>query len=275
MNWTLFLLGMFGALLVTYIAQSEPIPEFRPLFDVSDDIADAKACSEDIACLRKFRASAMKFVPTATATVAGPPNPPNGPSNTSPMTCTECSEVISKEEKIKQGLQRTIHRSQYISRGLGFLIYVVMGGVLAGLLTEHVQISLTSTSAVPDTLKAFLIGATWISYLTVIGIQATSTNVDSTIKSAKDSILSAVQNQQQQQEADAQSLAEKIKAAVSGYLAGQSQEVQQPMLDAIESQVSIQSLESAKTRAASLTNQVRSELDVARAGAKRRVRGIL
>ena len=180
MDWGLFLLGMLGALLTVYLAKQEGIPEFRPLFNISEKEKEAREQRDHIKKTEKHideiqaRLEAESFPEDAVARLT---------------TVLKSSQDELRDERIRlQRLEREIKQSQIISRTLGFLFYIILGGVFGSLLADRVQVKGLSGD-LPDYFESIVIGATWTSYLSVIGFSQVGKKVDEKIEAAKKEIV--------------------------------------------------------------------------------------
>jgi len=180
MDWGLFLLGMLGALLTVYLAKQEVIPEFRPLFNISEKEKEAREHRDHIKKTEKHideiqaRLEAESFPEDAVARLT---------------TVLKSSQDELRDERIRlQRLEREIKQSQIISRTLGFLFYIILGGVFGSLLADRVQVKGLSGD-LPDYFESIVIGATWTSYLSVIGFSQVGKKVDEKIEAAKKEIV--------------------------------------------------------------------------------------
>jgi hypothetical protein len=160
MDWVFFLPGMLGALLTVYLAKQEIVPEFRPLFDTSKKekeagehrghIKETEKHIDDLQAKLEAESVAEEVVTRLTIVLN-----------------TSLSELREERTRL-QRLEREIKQNQVISRGLGFLFYIVLGGVFGALLAGKVQVEGMS-GKLSDFFKSIVIGATWTSYLSVLG----------------------------------------------------------------------------------------------------------
>jgi hypothetical protein len=140
MNFDHFLLGLLGAAVAVYIFKQQAIPEFRPLFDSTDQVKEAIELRERIK-RRRDRLDASG----------------EGARD----------DQLSGYTARLAELEKTIRMSQIVSRLLGVLLYVGLGGVVAGLLTDSIDVE-----GVSNNFEAVAIGATWTSYLAGLGLRS-------------------------------------------------------------------------------------------------------
>lgn len=176
MDAYLFFLGALGALITVYLYKQVIIPEFRPLFDISEMLDEKDKRIDHIESTRKeldrLQAELEK-------------NSMNQDSEKRLkfLICSTHKE-IAEETKRLETLEHTIKRGQYTSRGLGFLVYIILGGVFGALLAGKVEIE-GWTGDLPNYFQSLLIGATWTSYLSVIGFKTIKDKTDKELESAK------------------------------------------------------------------------------------------
>jgi len=161
MDFVLFLAGMLGALLTVYLAKQEIIPEFRPLFDTSEKEKEAKEHREHIK-------KTEKHIDEIQAKLESESLPEKDVDRLKTVLLTSQEELREERKRLRE-LELEIKQSQIISRGLGFLLYIVLGGIFGSLLADKVQVEGLSGN-LPDIFKSMVIGATWISYSSIIGL---------------------------------------------------------------------------------------------------------
>ncbi|KPL24741.1 MAG: hypothetical protein AMJ75_02950 [Phycisphaerae bacterium SM1_79] len=189
MDFGLFFLGMLGAILTVYLAKQEVVPEFRLLFDTSDKEKEAnrhrahiKQTEDDIDGVQ----TQLK-TPQLEETLAQ-----------RLMKVLESNQVELRDERTRlQTLEREIKQSQVFSRGIGFLLYIVLGGVFGSLLSGKVKVEGLSGD-LPNFFEAIIIGATWTSYLSVIGSSRVSKKVDEKIEAARSEIVERANKRQKE-----------------------------------------------------------------------------
>lgn len=167
----LFLLGALGALLTVYLAKQEVIPEFRPLFDTTEKEKEARRYQDHIEMTEKH-------IDDIEARLEKEHLPPDEAARLETVINTRQSE-LKDERTTLQGLEREIKQNQIISRGLGFLFYIVLGGVFGALLTGLVHVE-GWTGDLPKFFQSIVIGATWTSYLSTIGFRSGQKKEDET-----------------------------------------------------------------------------------------------
>lgn len=183
MDWGLFLFGMLGALLTVYLAKHEVIPEFRPLFDTSEKVKEAKEHQNHIK-------KTEKHIDDIQAKLEAETLPENAVTRLTTVLKSSQDEIRDERARL-QTLEREIKQSQVFSRSVGFLFYIILGGVFGSLLAGRVQIEGLSGD-LPNFFESIVIGATWTSYLSVIGFSQVGKRVDEKIEAAKKEITEAV-----------------------------------------------------------------------------------
>lgn len=175
-DWGLFLLGALGALLTVYLAKDDVIPEFRPIYDTSDDIKERKDIQDRIADLEKEMADNQKRLD-------------KGPLSAEETTQLQVSlaslhQSVEEERSREKVLEDEIRHGQIISRSLGFVFYILLGGVFGSLLAGLVQVPGFSGS-LPTYFQSVVIGATWTTYLSTIGLKSGQKKVDETVNAGQ------------------------------------------------------------------------------------------
>lgn len=132
MNWELFLFGMLGALLTVYLAKHEVIPEFRPLFDTSEKVKKAREYQNHIK-------KTEKHIDDIQAKLEAESLTENAVTRLTTVIKTSQDEIRDERSRL-QILEREIKQSQVFSRSVGFLFYIILGGVFGSLLAGRVQI---------------------------------------------------------------------------------------------------------------------------------------
>jgi hypothetical protein len=176
MDIGLFLLGALGAILTVYLARQEVIPEFRPLFDTSEREKEATEHREhikktegeidDIQSRLKEELLEADLADRLTTVLK-----------------TTLSE-LSAERNRQKALESEIKQGQIISRSIGFVLYIILGGVFGALLAGKVQVE-GLNGDFPDYFESIVIGATWISYLSTIGVRSDQKKVDERIEAGR------------------------------------------------------------------------------------------
>lgn len=160
MEISLFFLGALGAIIVLYLAKQTVIPEFRPLFDTTGKEQEAdihkthtKEIEKDINEIQeKLKQSKLEA---------------DEAERLKMVLETSLSELQIERTRL-QKLESSIMCGQIITRSLGFIIYVILGGVFGALLTGYVSVE-GLTGNLPKAFEAVVIGASWTTYLSVIG----------------------------------------------------------------------------------------------------------
>jgi hypothetical protein len=165
----LFLLGALGALLTVYLAKQEVIPEFRPLFDTTEKEKEARRYRDHIEMTEKHIDDIEERLEKESL-------PRDEVARLEAVINTRQSEFKAETTRL-EGLEREIKQNQVISRGLGFLFYIVLGGVFGALLTGLVHVE-GWTGDLPKFFQSIVIGATWTSYLSTIGFRSGQKKAD-------------------------------------------------------------------------------------------------
>jgi hypothetical protein len=224
-NVGLFFLGALGALLTVYLAKQEVIPEFRLIFDTADmekEVRDhqdhIKKTEKDIDDIQgKLR---EESVPTDLA------------QRLTTVLSSSLSEVQAERERV-ENLERGIMRSKAFSRSLGFLSYIVLGGVFGFLLAGKIKVEGLSGD-LPVYFQSIVIGATWTTYLSTIGIRSGQDKADNRIEAVKKEAgekIEALKNELTPKVAEKVAAAEKAEKVQTPILAG---EVEKMMVEKID-----------------------------------------
>lgn len=159
----LFLLGALGALLIVYLAKQQVIPEFRPLHDIADSEAEIKNHQEHINKLQKE-------IDTIQENLQKDEIPEQRAQRLETVLKYAESELIAERQRL-QVLERKIAQSQNFQRGLGFFLYIVLGGAFGALLAGKVTVmGLDPKLDLPKYFESIIIGATWTTFLSTIGV---------------------------------------------------------------------------------------------------------
>lgn len=159
-----FLFGSFGALLFVYIAKDVAIPEFRPLYDITEIQREARRHRKHIEYTEIEIDSLQERLKNSSSTS-------EDTQVLSGVLASYLKEIEAERNRL-QILESEIKQGQILSRGLGFFFYIILGGVFGTLLSGQVDITFIS-EGVSNYLESFVIGATWTSYLSSIGIRST------------------------------------------------------------------------------------------------------
>lgn len=163
MDMSLFLFGALGALLTVYLAKQEVIPEFRPLFEISEKEKEVIEHQDHIRMTEKH-------IDDIQAKLEAGSLDEDYAARLTTVLNTSLSELQAERNRLKM-LERDIKQKQIISRGLGFLFYIALGGVFGSLLAGRVQVGGLSGD-LPNVFESIMIGATWTTYLSAIGFRA-------------------------------------------------------------------------------------------------------
>ncbi|MEA3346066.1 MAG: hypothetical protein U9Q78_07495 [Chloroflexota bacterium] len=164
------------------MAKQEVIPEFRPLFDTSEKEKEAREHQNHIKKTEKHIDDIQARMETESL--------PEDAVTRLTAVLNSSQEELQNERTRLQRWEREMKQSQVISRSLGFLFYIVLGGVFGSLLAGRVQVEGVSGD-LPNFFESIVIGATWTSYLSVIGFSQVGKKVDEKIEAAKKEIVDA------------------------------------------------------------------------------------
>src|SRR2546423_1863402 len=148
----LLLLGAAGALITVYLVKQTPIPEFRPLFDTTQSEVDAAALRDHIQKTKKEIDDLQDRLRQELISADLAPRLKE--------VIDTSQRGLELEQAELKGLERQIRQSQIFSRGVGFLVYIVLGGVLGALLAGRVKVE-GLAGDLPVYFQSLLIGATW------------------------------------------------------------------------------------------------------------------
>ncbi len=184
MDIVLFCFGALGALLTVYIGKQEIVPEFRPLFDTSEKEKEAIRHRNHIKWTEQH-------IDTIQARIEDPSTSDNDATKLQIVLETSLKELQAERERL-QILEHEIKQSQVISRALGFLFYIVLGGVFGSLLAGQVKIE-GLRNDLSIYLQSMVIGATWITYLSVIGLNQINKKINEEIETLRKEIQQIVE----------------------------------------------------------------------------------
>jgi hypothetical protein len=169
-----FLLGLFGALVTLYLAKQVVIPELRPLYDTTDMEVESKSLRALTDDARQRIAAVLNQLATETRRSADLSRQLDG-----------LQTSLNSNQKRLDVLEGRLLRSQMMSRGLGFLLFVILGGVVAYLLTGRVTVT-GFQGTLPQGFQAIAIGAGWTGFLSVFGIRNIQESATKQVDAVKD-----------------------------------------------------------------------------------------
>ncbi len=156
MEWVDIVAGWVGAAAVLLVLQEEVVPELRALFDTADDV-------EAITALRDRLRGTGAEIDVVQAQLSSS-------DELSESALTRKQELLRSLEREREAdsseLQRreaTVRRHQLIVRTVGYVFFVVIGGLVAGLLADQFN-----AEGISSELQAVIIGGSWISILSGI-----------------------------------------------------------------------------------------------------------
>jgi len=163
LNWEEFLLGAMGALLTIYLRKQEIIPEFRPLFDTFAIEREAVELQDRIKIIQNK-------IDGAQDQLGKNPQAENQITEHHKIEIESLHKGLEEERARLRIIERKIIWSQVVSRSLGFLFYIGLGGVFGTLLAGKVKIEGLSENF-SSYIQSLIIGASWIAYLSTIGLR--------------------------------------------------------------------------------------------------------
>jgi hypothetical protein len=163
MDIGLFALGTLGALVIVYIAKQQIIPEFRALFDTTEAETEV---NKHLGHIDKIQ----QEIDSIQETMLNEESMSDDHLQRLTVVLNTAQPELQAETKRLEVLQRQITQSQIFSRGLGFIVYIVLGGVFGALLAGHVHVDGLG-AGLPMYFESMLIGATWTTYLSTIGFK--------------------------------------------------------------------------------------------------------
>lgn len=161
----LFLAGILGAFMSAYIAKEEMVPEFRPFFEVADKEKEAVELRSMIAKIRQ----AIDDIQLDLTNDTGMINP-NQRENLKVVLDSSHAEIAQMTVRLEK-IEAIIKKQQFNSRLSGFVAYILMGGILGGILSQFIDVEFISPDW-PQYFEALAIGATWTSYLSLFGLKS-------------------------------------------------------------------------------------------------------
>lgn len=150
-----------GAILTLYLAKHTIIPEFRPLYDTLAKEQEADTHKDHIK-------NTEKEIDAIQAKLKEESLPADQAERLKAVLDTSLSELTNERLRL-QKLEQAVMFGQIITRSLGFIIYVILGGVFGALLAGYVKVEGLSGD-LPQAFEAIVIGASWTSYLSIIGL---------------------------------------------------------------------------------------------------------
>ncbi|MDI6800322.1 MAG: hypothetical protein QMD53_06645 [Actinomycetota bacterium] len=155
----LWILGAIGALVTIYARSEDPVPPFRALYDYSEDETELSRVREEIKNANLKRKELSDKYESKELD-----------DNQFDRLTKELDDRISDLEGSRKSLDTKIRKAQIVHRVLGFIVYIVLGAVFAGLLSDLISVE-GLEGQISNIAKPILIGATWTSYLSVLGFR--------------------------------------------------------------------------------------------------------
>ena len=178
MDIVLFLLGATGALLTVYLAKQDAVPEFRLLFDTFETDKEVMYYQGRIKKMEKSLDEIQDELKDEMTSVK-----PDTVTRLTTVLETTQAELHDERPRL-QTLEGELKWSQVFSRSLGFLVYIFLGGVFGALLAGRVKIEGMSGD-LPSYFQSIVIGATWITYLSAIGLRTSQAKADNIMETGK------------------------------------------------------------------------------------------
>ncbi len=207
LNWRLdlFGLGLLGAFLTVYLTKQEVIPEFRPLFDTFKKKLERDELQEHVDKTRKKNDELqnMRFKEKNESV-----------KKDIGVEIRENKEEITADREQIKYLDKTIKQSQIFTRGVGFLFYIILGGVFGSLLSNIVEIKAFEAD-IPKIFEALVIGAGWPTFLSVIGFIPSRKKADEKMEDTAKKIDEKIENSMKDVE---RSLGEELANVEAGKL---------------------------------------------------------
>jgi hypothetical protein len=170
-----FGLGLAGALVTLYIAKDEVLPEFRAFYDTSDREREA-------AELRKKIAATESRIDAISSKLESGGLTKQNSDDLHQALHSHHADATAWRERL-QSIEAKVDLKQVVSRSLGFIFYVGLGGVFGWLLADEVNVEGIGTN-----LQALLIGATWTTYVSSIGFRAAQGRVKERVDATLDEV---------------------------------------------------------------------------------------
>lgn len=156
MDWTEFCWGAVGALISVYLFKDQLIPTFARVYDPTP-------LAHDVGELKRKRAQVASRRDTVQRQL----------DQAAPADRQTYLDELELLEQRHQQLaaelrekERTIRAAEAGSRLTGLLLYIGLGGLVASLIGDSVDVTDTSGN-----LEAVIIGATWTSYVSALGLR--------------------------------------------------------------------------------------------------------
>lgn len=183
-RWELFGLGILGAFLTVYLSKQEVIPEFRPLFDTFKKRLKRDELQEHVDKTRKENDELqdMRFKEKNESV-----------RKDISVRISENKDEIAANRKQIEYLDKTIKHGQILTRGIGFLFYIVLGGVFGSLLSNIVEVKAFEAD-IPKIFEAFVIGSGWPTLLSVIGFIPSRKKADEKMEETAKKIDEKIEN---------------------------------------------------------------------------------
>ncbi|MBI2867112.1 MAG: hypothetical protein HYX97_02105 [Chloroflexi bacterium] len=179
----LFGLGVLGALITIYIAQQDVVPEFRPFFDTEEREQEAKD-------LREHNKKTREEIDKIQTTLQGGVLPKDQLQQLGKALDTSQRELEYDRRRL-ESLERKINQGKVAFRTIGFILYAILGGAIAALLSDKVKVE-GFDATLPKQFQAIFVGASWTGFLSVLGFSTTSQKAGKGIEALKKEILDAI-----------------------------------------------------------------------------------
>ncbi len=179
----LFGLGVLGALITIYIAKQEVIPEFRAFFDTVERVQEAND-------LREHNKKTRDEIDNIQEALRKKTLPKEQLERLSKVIDT-CQRELEDDRQRLERLERDIKQAQVASRTIGFILYAVLGGAIAALLSDKVKVEGFDVT-LPKQFQAIFVGASWTGFLSVLGFSGTGQKAGKEIDALKKEMLDLI-----------------------------------------------------------------------------------
>ncbi|GAH57717.1 unnamed protein product, partial [marine sediment metagenome] len=157
-RWDLFGLGMLGAFLTVYLAKQAIIPKFPSIYFTSKEIGKMEIRRDE---LQKHVEKTEKEVDENDAKMLKSTDEKERAKLMDSLKLNY--KELEEERKEISMLRRELKYNQIFTTVLGFLFYIILGGVFGSLLANIVEVTALGTS-VPKYFESIVIGSGWITF---------------------------------------------------------------------------------------------------------------
>jgi hypothetical protein len=182
MDAGLFFAGVVGALAFLLLVRNNPLPEFRPLFDVVEAETQLKEGKAIVSSTRKAIDGYQERLDKA--------GTPAEAERLLSLINTSFEKIKLEAARVAQ-LERHVRVNQAVSRTIGSVIYFVVGGVIGAALAGVVTIQGLPEDA-GNIIQAFVIGSAWSAYLGSIGVRIGEQQLDSQLENTSSGVAEQI-----------------------------------------------------------------------------------